>query len=140
MPSDAPTAEPPPPPPSDEGTDRAGIGLRLLAVLGALVLAFGAAVMIIVAIDLADTRTCEDLIGDVITGQTTVDFGDECFDGGSTEKSISVALSWASGLAAVLAVLAALAFAIRGRGGRLALQLTGAAIAFAALTLAVGGV
>ena len=69
--------------------------MRALGALIALVLAFGAAVMIAVAIDIGDTATCEDLLQDVASGEVTLQLDDECFDGSSAQKAISVVLAWA---------------------------------------------
>ena len=144
MPSDAPSPTPPPPPPPPPppagDTEKASGGMRALAVLIALVLAFGAAVMILVAIDIGDTATCEDFFDDVASGQVVPDLDDECFDGSSAQKAISVVLAWASGIVGALAVLVALAFAITGTRGGLLVRLAGAAILIGALSIAIGSV
>lgn len=129
---------PAPPPPADDG--KASGGLRALAAVIALVLAFAAAVMIFVAVDIGETSTCDQFFGDVASGEITPDPDDECFDGSSAQKTISVVLAWASGVAGVLAVLAALALAITGRRGRLLAQLAGAAIALGGLSILIGSI
>lgn len=107
--------------------------MRALAVLFALVLAFAAAVMIAVAVDIGDTPTLEECATDpsVIPDDLT------CFDGGDTNKAIVVALSYASGAVGVVAVLLALAFAVTGRRGRPVLIATGVAVLLAAIALVI---
>jgi hypothetical protein len=107
--------------------------MRALGVIFALVLAFAAAVMILVAIDIGDTPTCED----VLSGEA---FAIECFDGSSGQKTISVLLAWASGIVGAIAAFLALAFAITGRRGRLLVQVAGAAIVLGGLSILIGSV
>ncbi len=64
----------------------------------------------------------------------------ECFDGSSTQKTISLILGWPSGILAGIAALAALFFAITGRDGRLVLQLTAAAVVLGAASLIIGSI
>lgn len=134
-----PPAEPaqPPPPAAARAHDeerKPGAGWRILAVVLALALAFAAAVMILVATDIADTATCED----VRAGKALPNEDNECYDGSSTAKTIQVVLAWPSGILAGLAALVALYFAATGRRSRLLLQLTAAAIALGALSIAIG--
>ena len=140
MPSDAPSPTPPPPPPPTASGDseKASGGMRALGVLVALVLAFGAAVMIAVAVDIGDTATCDDFLQEVASGEREADFDDECFDGSSAQKSISVVLAWASGIVGVLAVLVALMFAATGTRGGLLARVAGAAVVLGVLSILVG--
>ena len=65
------------------------------ALIG-LVLAFGAAVMIVVAIDIGDTATCEDFPRRSPRSGPSTD--DECFDGSSERRRRSASASaWAGG-------------------------------------------
>jgi hypothetical protein len=64
----------------------------------------------------------------------------ECFDGSSTQKTISLVLGWPSGVMAGIAALLALFFAATGRQGRLVLQLTGAAVVLGGLSILIGSV
>jgi hypothetical protein len=142
MPSDVPSPQPPPPPPAPATGDsgKASGGMRALGLLLALVLAFGAAVMILVAIDIGDTSTCEDFVSDVTSGEVTLSLDDECFDGSSAQKAISVGLAWASGIVGAVAVLIALMFAFTGtRGGTLA-RVAGAAVVLGALSIVIGSI
>lgn len=108
-------------------TPKAGVLLRIGAVLLALVLAFITAVGVLVMIDIGDTATCED----VLAGKADFNSDNECYDGSSSTKTIALVLGWPGSIFAGLAALLALGFAIRGRGGR---QLVGA-IAIAAVLL-----
>jgi hypothetical protein len=128
-------AQPPPPtPPTTADDDKAGAGWRILALVLALALAFACAVMIVVATDIADTATCDD----VRAGVALPNEDNECYDGSSTAKTIQVVLAWPSGVLAGIAALVALFFTATGRRGRLLLQLTAAAIVLGALSILVG--
>jgi hypothetical protein len=147
MTSDAPNPElaapPPPPPPAPPGTGESGKasgGMRALGFLIALVLAFGAAVMIAVAIDIGDTSTCDQFFEDVESGQVVPELDDECFDGSSAQKSISVVLAWASGIVGAIAVLVALMFAVTGTRGPLLARAAGAAVALGILSILIGSI
>lgn len=146
VPSQQPASPPPPPPPPPPGPpsagdpDKASGGMRALGVLIALVLAFGAAVMIAVAVDIGDTETCDDFVEQVTSGELVPDFDDECFDGSSTQKAISVALAWASGIVGVLAVLVALMFAVTGRRGSLLARVAIAAVVLGGLSILIGSI
>ena len=92
--------------------------------------------MVIAMSDIGSTPTCED----VLTGQAALPSDGECFDGSSTQKTISLILGWPSGVLAGLAALLAIYFAATGRRGRLVLQLTGAAVVLGALSIIVGSI
>jgi hypothetical protein len=147
MSSDAPSPQPsppppppPPPPPTMGGSGQASGGMRALGALIALVLAFGAAVMIAVAIDIGDTPTCDDFLEDVASGEITLDLDDECFDGSSAQKAISVVLAWASGLVGAIAVIIALMFAFTGNRSGLLARVAGAAVVLGILSIVIGSV
>ena len=65
--------------------------------------------------DIGATPTCDD----VLTGQAPLPSDNECFDGSSAQKTISLILGWPSGVLAGIAALVALFFAATGRRGRL---------------------
>ena len=111
------------PPPENR---KAGALLRIGAVLLAIALAFVCAVGVVVMLDIADTTSCEDV-------RTVADLNDsgECYDGSDTTKTIAMILGWPGSIMAGIAALLALAFAIRGYGGRR----LGIAIAIAAVLL-----
>jgi len=100
------------------------------------VLAFGAAVMIAVAIDIGGMLTCEEFLAQLNPDRA----GEECFDGGSTVKTVSVALFWVSGVLGAIAVLLGLAFAFAGRFGRRFAQLAVAAVIAGGLAILIGSV
>ena len=136
-PEPAATPPPPPPPPAGEpAPERPGAGWRVLAVILFLALAFACAVMVIAMADIGDTPTCAD----VRSGAAPLPSDLECFDGSSTQKTISLILGWPSGILAGIAALGALFFAITGRAGRLVLQLTAAAIVLGAASLIIGSI
>jgi hypothetical protein len=143
MPADQPSPPSPPPPPPPAPSAEPGKssgGMRALAALLALVLAFGAAVMILVAIDIGDTSTCDQLREDVESGEVVLDLDDECFDGSSGQKAVSVILAWASGIVGALAALLALLFAITGTRGPLLVRAAGAAVALGVLSIVIGSI
>ena len=117
------------PPPA--APDRAGAGLRVLGVLGFLVLAFGAAVIAAVMIDLGDGPLCGDVPGGA--EHPLVD----CWDLSSGGRIVALILGWPGALCAALAALAALAFTITGRNGRRFWLLTAVAVVLCGLSIAV---
>jgi hypothetical protein len=130
---------PPPPPPPVAGDEKASGGMRAGAVLLALVLAFGCAVMAAVMVDIGDSPTCED----VLSGEATIDLSDpdaDCFEESQAQKTASLVLGWPSAVLAGIGALMLLAFAVRGRGGSLALKVAGAAIVLGILSIVVGSV
>jgi len=128
------SATPPPaggpagPPPRAVSEDTAAVGLRIGAGLLALMLAFICAVAIAVMIDVNDTPLC----GEVPSAQELAG-GYECYDFSDSVKPIVVGAGWIGAVLAGIAAILALAFAVRGRGGRSLLLV----IAAAAVLLAV---
>ena len=97
--------------------------LRIGAVLLALVLAFIAAVAITVMVDVADRSVCsEPPKADELVG------GYECYDFPGWAKPFVFGAGTLGGIVTALAALLALAFTIRGRGGRLLLIVTAAGL------------
>jgi hypothetical protein len=129
-------APPPPPPPAAPGEEKASGGWRALGVVLALALAFACAVMVIAMADIGDTPTCDD----VLAGKAALPSDNECFDGSSTQKTISLILGWPSGILAGIAALFALYFAATGRRGRTLLQLVAVAIVLGALSIGIGSI
>ncbi len=129
------TPGPTAPPSSADERDHASGGRRALAVVLALALAFACAVMVVAMTEIADTTPCEE-----VTSTADLNAEGECFDGSSTQKTISLVLGWPSAVLAGVAVLIALFFAATGRQGRLLLTLTGAAIVLGGLSIAIGSV
>lgn len=129
-----PPATPPPPPPAPppDGSEKASGGMRALGAILALIIAFGAAVMIVVGIDINDLASCENPAEVIASGET------ECFDGSEGIKPVVVGLAIASGVVGAIAFLIGIAFAVTGRRGRLFAQTSGAAILLAALALIIG--
>jgi hypothetical protein len=127
---------PPPPPPAASGEEKASGGWRALGVVLALALAFACAVMVIAMADIGDTPTCDD----VLAGKAALPSDNECFDGSSTQKTISLILGWPSGVLAGIAALFALYFAATGRRGRTLLQLVAVAIVLGALSIGIGSI
>jgi hypothetical protein len=143
QPPPTPPAQPPPavppaqtPPPAASqpppGPEKAGGGTRALAVILAIILGFGAAVMIVVGIDINDIASCDNPEEVIASGET------ECFDGSEDIKPVVVGLAIASGVIGALGFLAGIAFAITGTRGRLFAQLGAAAVVLGALALIIG--
>ena len=105
-----------------------------VATFVALVLAFIAAVAIMVMADIGSTATCED----VFAGKADFNDDNECYDGSSTTKLIALVLGWPGAILAAVSVLLALGFAIRGYGGRTLLQVIIAAAVLLGLSLIIG--
>ena len=132
-----------PPPPPGQGPylaaspPKAGGGWRALAVLLAIILAFGAAVIIAVMVDLGSQPRCDDTAA-LVKKAATTSGKVTCFDVSSTQRVITLGLGWIGGVLGGLAALLALAFAITGRRGRLLVQVTAAAIIFSGLSILIG--
>jgi hypothetical protein len=124
-------ADAPEQPPAPSGEEDTG-GLRILAALLALALAFAAAVLIGLAVDTADQQTREDCLASA--GCT------EYFDGGSAQKASTVALLGIGGALGVAGVLVCVFVAAWGSGSRWMLPVTGAAILFGAIGVVVANV
>lgn len=108
--------------------------MRALGVLLALLLAFGAAVMIIAAGDINDTAPCNDPAAVIASGQN------ECFDGSDTKQTITVAVMYAGGALGLAGVLTGLAFGFTGRRGRLFAQVGIAAVVISGLGILIGSI
>lgn len=115
--------------PSGGEATAAGVGLRLLALIGALVLAFGTAVLVIVTLDVADAPTCAESIANQVA--------DECYLGSSFEKLLATVLTGGGAIFGAIATLLALGFALGASTGRklvistiVAVVLAGVAIIF----------
>jgi hypothetical protein len=131
-PEPAQTPPPPPPPPPTVGpeAEKASAGWRALAVGLALALAFGAAVMFVVAINPDDTPRCDQPGLSQIAG--------ECFDVTKAQQTIQMVFAWAAGIVGAAAALVALAVAFTGRRGALMVRLTGAAVVLGVITVIIG--
>lgn len=128
-------APPPPPPPPARRDDTANVGLRVGAAVLALALAIICAVGIAVMVDVSDTGTCDD----VADAQRVIG-GYECYDFSSSVKPIVLGAGWIGSVLAGIAAFLALAFTIRGRGGRILLATTGVAAFFLAISIIVAQV
>jgi hypothetical protein len=126
-PTDPTPAEPPPAAPSRRD------GSRVAAALGALVLLFVALIAVLVVVDVAGTTPCDDV-------KTIADLNDdgECYDRSSGVKTFVVIIGSLGALAALAAAGLAVAYLVRGRGGRLLVQATVAAVVLLGLTLIIG--
>ena len=115
---------------------KAGAGARILALVGAVILLFLAAVAVIAMVDIGDLTPCEDVGTDI----SLLNEDGECFDGSSAKKTISLVLGWPGAILACVSVLLALGFAIRGRGGRLLIKVVAAAAVLFGLSILVGSI
>jgi hypothetical protein len=106
---------------------------RALSVVVFLLLLLGAAIMILAASDISGTPTCDD----VLSGLATPSDG-ECFDGSSTQKTLSVAFGFLAGGVGAIAALLAIAFTFTGRRGGLVVIGAIAAIVLAGVSIGVG--
>lgn len=127
-------APPPPPPPTGAAdTDKASGGMRALGIVLALVLMFGAAVMIVAAGEISDTPTAEE----VTSGDEPLPSDGKVFDGSEGKRSVTTALGYASGIVGAIAVILGFAFAITGRRGRLFAQAAVVAVLLAVIALII---
>ena len=114
---------PPVPPSSGGGT----AGRRVAALIAALVFAFAGAVMIVASLDLADGPLCTD----VASGEAAAEDG-ECFDISSSMQTVKTALTFASGIAAAVVLLAGIVCLFTARGVRVIVVAAVAAIVLGA--------
>src|SRR5688500_16268398 len=91
----APASPPPPPPPTThvENVEKSSGLVRFLAVILALALAFGSAVMIILPLNPDNTPRCDQ----VLVG--------ECFDLSKNQQLIQNILAWPAGILGAIAVV-----------------------------------
>jgi hypothetical protein len=123
------SATPPPdgvPAPAD---DRAGVGARVAAVVLALALAVICLAGVAVMIDVADQGLCEELD---LNRSAMVR---ECYDFPRSVEPIVVGAGWAGSILAGCAALLALAFTVLGRGGRILLATSAAAVVLLAVSI-----
>ena len=106
----------------------------MLVVIVALLFAFAGAVMIAVSLDLADGPRCEQ----VLAGEEPPDEEGECLDASKSAQTISVVLTFLSGIAAAVVLIAGIFFAVTGRFGRLVAIAAGAAIVLGGIGLVIG--
>jgi hypothetical protein len=129
-------ATPPPPagPPAPGGPagERAGAGPRIAALLLALALAIICAVGVALMADVADKGVCEEIDRGQVLGTTY-----ECYDFPASVEPVVLGAGWIGSVLAGIAAILALAFTIRGRGGRLLLLVTAAAAGFLVLSIIV---
>lgn len=116
----------PSPPPPRESTEKAGVGLRIGAAALALALAIICAVGISVMVDVSDVGVCSEAAP-----------GFECYDFSDSAKPFVLIFGWAGSIVAGLVALGALAFTIRGRGGRPVLIGTGLAVVLLAISVII---
>lgn len=124
------TPAPPPPPAEPAESDKASAGMRLLAFLLTVALLFGAAVMILVALNPDDTPRCEELVRAQVAG--------ECFDITKTQQTIQAILAFPAGVFAALAALVGLAVTFTGRYGSLMIRLVVPAVVLGGLAVLIG--
>lgn len=124
------------PPPAVGNDDKANVGLRVGAVLLALAVALGAAIMVAAMLLLGDTATCDA----VRAGEALPNSDGECFDGSGAAKTASMILGWPGAVLTALAAILGLAFAIRGRGGRLFLGVLAAGAILDAVSIIAGSI
>jgi hypothetical protein len=131
-------ASPPPEPslataPPPSAPEKAGPGLRVLAIVGFVVLAFATAVIVSVMVDLGGGPLCKDVGG-------AANPTEDCWDVSSGGQVISLVLGWPGAILGGLAALSALAFTFTGRNGRRFWLLTLAAVVLSALSIAAAQV
>lgn len=120
--------------PTTERT-KAGAGARVLALVGALVLAFAAAVAILAMLLIGDTTPCAD-----VTGPADLNDDGECFDGSSLQRVVALIFGWPGAILVSISVLLALGFTITGRGGRRLIAVAVVGAVLFGLSILVGSI
>jgi len=127
-----------PPPPEPAGAqrqgddDRAGVGFRIGAVVLFFALAIICAVAAIVMADVGDKGVCSE-----VRAQSGLI---ECYDFSESVKPIVLAAGWAGAVLAAIAALLSLAYAVRGRGGRILVATTITAATLLIVSIAIAQV
>jgi hypothetical protein len=132
-PPEPPAATPPPasPPPTGEpGAEKAGVGPRILAVIGGLVWGLMGVALIVVGFDILDAPLCSE--------PETIEFGEECYDGSSTQRFFDLLFGFPAGILGVVTAGLAVYFAATGRRGRLLVLVGIAALVLFGGSLLVG--
>jgi hypothetical protein len=111
---------------------KAGAGMRILALVMGVLLLFGAAVMALVVINPDDIPLCSDRAAALAAG--------ECFDVSKTQDTISTILAVPAGILAAIAGLLGFYVAFTGRRAQQMLKLGGAAVALGILTYVINSV
>jgi hypothetical protein len=102
--------------------------MRVLALIGALALFFGAAVMYVVVANPDDTPRCEEL------AEQGALFG-ECYDVGETAQTLGKVFAAPAGVFALVAGLVGLGVVATGRRGDLMLRLAAVAVGLGLLSV-----
>jgi hypothetical protein len=116
--------------PVETQDEKAGGGARILALLIGIALLFGAAVMILVAINPDDIPICSEA--------TAADL--ECYDISSAQNTISTILAIPAGILAALAGLLGFYVAFTGRRLALMIRLGVAAVVLGVITYIINSV
>jgi hypothetical protein len=130
MPADEPVPAAAPASPQAPPADNASGGMRVVALIAAIALFFGAAVMYVVVANPDDTPRCEEL------AEQGALFG-ECYDVGETAQTLGKVFAAPAGVFALAAAVVGLFVAATGRRGDLMLRLSGIAIALAVVSVVV---
>jgi hypothetical protein len=107
---------------------------RLLGVVVAIIMVFGAIVMAITMDDLAGTPTCAA----VRSGAATVPADRKCFDGSTARKAAVIGIGIAGAASAAAGAVLALAFAFDARLRRLLAAAVALALGLSALSILIG--
>jgi uncharacterized RDD family membrane protein YckC len=111
---------------------KAGAGMRILALIIGLLLLFGAAVMALVVINPDDIPLCSETAKAFEAG--------ECFDVSETQNTVSTILAVPAGILAAIAGLLGFYVAFTGRRGDLMMRIGGAAVVLGVLTYIINTV
>jgi hypothetical protein len=123
--------------PATPGPRRASDERRVLAALLAILLAIGAAVVLIAMVHVGHWPRCGDTVA-VRRAASAHHARVKCLDLSATRRSVTLGLGWAGGVTGVLAALIAIGFAVTGRRGRLLLAITALALILSGACFLVG--
>jgi hypothetical protein len=116
-----PAAPPPPtPPPAAPQPESAGVGRRILAVIGGLILGFVGVALLVRGFDVVGAPLCgdpEDVAQAILEGET------ECYEGSSTQRFFDALFSFPGGVLGIAALVLSVYFAATGKRGKLLLQI-----------------
>jgi hypothetical protein len=117
---------------------KAGVAARLGVAVLVLVLLFLAAVAVIAVADIGSLTPCDEININDPASVAQLNSDGECFDGSSTKQLITLIIGWPGAILACVSVLLAIAFVIRGRGGRILAMSIGGSVVLFGLSILVG--
>ena len=117
------------------GPGEPGTGWQIGAVVLGLLAGFFGGILIAVMLDVGDHPTCEERDREVLGITNPERAVEECFDGSSTAKTLTLILGWPTAIAFIALLPLGIYFAATGHRGRLLLAVLGIAVGLGVLAM-----